>query len=584
MALREQDRVDESLAAFDKALALKPDFVDAYNNLGIAHRKQGRINEAIDSYQRALFYDANSASAYINLANILSKRIFLERNSNLLENISNLLDRGIFVRPNAISDAAISLLKLEPSLQRILKTSSIEKPGGSSIGFIYELCQQPLLLKLMSVCPITDVDLEKLFRGLRARLLFSIDKIPASEDILTFQSALALQCFTNEYIYDANEDEVNAIKKLETKVEYSFTQGDQPLHLFTLCLASYRSLNSYKWRDRLMVSSEIKDVAKRQVLEPEREEELKPTIPILEGNISEVSRRVKKQYEENPYPRWLQLGLPLRPLSVSEFAKTFNLLIYDDAIKAVEAPQILIAGCGTGQQSISTASTFKNSTVLSVDLSLPSLAYAKRKTEELGLQNIEYILGDILNLEEIGRRFDIIESVGVLHHMEDPMVGWKVLCNCLEQGGLMKIGLYSQLARDYIVKVRNEIKESKQEINDSTIRTLRNRAMNSAEDHHIQLRNFSDFYSLSEFRDLVFHVQEHRFNLPQIKNCLAELDLKFCGFEQPPLIGQFKRMYPDDGSLLDLNKWHAFEENNPHAFSGMYQFWCQKNKLAGFTK
>ena len=117
---------------------------------------------------------------------------------------------------------------------------------------------------------------------------------------------------------------------------------------------------------------------------------------------------------------------------------------------------------------------------------------------------------------------------------------------------------------------------SKQEINDSTIRTLRNRAMNSAEDHHIQLRNFSDFYSLSEFRDLVFHVQEHRFNLPQIKNCLAELDLKFCGFEQPPFIEQFKRMYSDDGSLLDLNKWHAFEEDNPHAFSGMYQFWCQK--------
>ena len=29
--------------------------------------------------------------------------------------------------------------------------------------------------------------------------------------------------------------------------------------------------------------------------------------------------------------------------------------------------------------------------------------------------------------------------------------------------------------------------------------------------------------------------------------------------------------------LYNLNKWKKFEEDNPTTFSGMYQFWCQKD-------
>ena len=52
-----------------------------------------------------------------------------------------------------------------------------------------------------------------------------------------------------------------------------------------------------------------------------------------------------------------------------------------------------------------------------VDLSFSSLAYAKRKTDELGSVNIDYLQADILNLRQMGKEFDIIESAGVLHHM-----------------------------------------------------------------------------------------------------------------------------------------------------------------------
>ena len=86
----------------------------------------------------------------------------------------------------------------------------------------------------------------------------------------------------------------------------------------------------------------------------------------------------------------------------------------------------------------------------------------------------------------------------------------------------------------------------------------------------------SDFFSLSEFRDLIFHVQEHRFTLPQIKNCLEKLGLKFCGFENEVAASNFRELYGIEADIYDFELWHQYEERNPQAFAGMYQFWCQK--------
>ena len=69
--------------------------------------------------------------------------------------------------------------------------------------------------------------------------------------------------------------------------------------------------------------------------------------------------------------------------------------------------------------------------MLAIDLSLSSLAYAKRQTEELGITSIKYMQGDILKLKKLDKQFDIIESVGVLHHMDNPMDGWTALVDCL---------------------------------------------------------------------------------------------------------------------------------------------------------
>ena len=140
----------------------------------------------------------------------------------------------------------------------------------------------------------------------------------------------------------------------------------------------------------------------------------------------------------------------------------------------------------------------------------------------------------------------------------------------------MKIGLYSELARQHIVEIRREISKGSIRSNDTAMKSFRAMVMTSNQNQHKQILDFSDFYSLSELKDLLFHVQEHRFTIPQIRDYLFELGLKFCGFEADKTVQHFKLTNTNRGDPYNLDKWHTYEEDNPSAFAAMYQFWCQK--------
>ena len=183
-----------------------------------------------------------------------------------------------------------------------------------------------------------------------------------------------------------------------------------------------------------------------------------------------------------------------------------------------------------------------------------------------------------MDLVKLDKKFDIIESSGVLHHMNDPMTGWSALTECLKPGGLMKIGLYSELARQHIIEIREEITQSGSGSSTTEMQSFRTMVMQSNKKRHKTILNFSDFYSLSELKDLLFHVQEHRFSILKIKNCLGELGLKFCGFGTNKIVQNFKLTNPNKEDPYNLDKWQTYEEANPKIFVGMYQFWCQKEQ------
>jgi SAM-dependent methyltransferase len=239
---------------------------------------------------------------------------------------------------------------------------------------------------------------------------------------------------------------------------------------------------------------------------------------------------------------------------------------------------ILVAGCGTGQHSITFAQSYPGAKVLAIDLSIASLSYAREKTRAMGLDNIEYAQADILELGSLGRTFDVISSGGVLHHLADMEKGWRALLPLLRPDGCMHVGLYSELARRSVVAGQrfmtdrgfqaSDIRRARQELIDAS----------GADPSLKAVLEFPDFYSTSDCRDLLFHVQESRCTVPQIARFLDENHLEFLGFSvSDKTLQQFRARFSRQNEAR-LNCWHEFETDNPETFRGMYKFWVQKRR------
>ena len=89
-----------------------------------------------------------------------------------------------------------------------------------------------------------------------------------------------------------------------------------------LCILSYNSLKSISWLDISLYHKDLIEIYKRQVIEPEKKIRLKDIL-IINNDINDTSK-VKKQYEESPYPRWINLSLPSIPKSLFDYSKEKN--------------------------------------------------------------------------------------------------------------------------------------------------------------------------------------------------------------------------------------------------------------------
>ena len=225
------------------------------------------------------------------------------------------------------------------------------------------------------------------------------------------------------------------------------------------------------------------------------------------------------------------------------------------------------------------ASMDKDIKITAIDISKTSLAYGKRMAEKLNINNISWAQADILKLDDIKKKFDAIESIGVIHHMKDPKKGFEYLSRRLKKNGLLKLGLYSRYFRqgrlnkikEYILKknLPHEI-ESVRKIRKYVFENLKN-------PDYLPLSRMPDYYTTSSFRDLLMHHQELDFTIPEIQEMIED-KYKFIGFTflSNQRFENYIKKFPDDKFLNNLNNWNTYEKENPDFFSGMYQFWLQK--------
>jgi hypothetical protein len=136
------------------------------------------------------------------------------------------------------------------------------------------------------------------------------------------------------------------------------------------------------------------------------------------------------------------------------------------------------------------------------------------------------------------------------------------------------VGLYSESGRRAVVRARELIATEGFAPDAAGIRACRAAIRARSGDALLAtLARNEDFFSMSGCRDLLFHVQEHRFSLAQIEAMIGRLGLRFLGFEFPDSGATLLRYQARFKDPLDLKSWHRFEMEFPDSFSRMYQFW-----------
>ncbi|MDP6952558.1 MAG: class I SAM-dependent methyltransferase [Alphaproteobacteria bacterium] len=507
-----------------------------------------RPAEAIAAYSRALARDRKLDAAAQRLAVLLESHGAVSPDTlDRRGLIAGLNHPGI--DPQPLARAGFAWLKNHGALAAPIARGRAEGWAAAAETLLSrrndEALADPLLLTCLEQGSNADSEIELLLTALRRALSLN-PALVERKTARAFACALARQARFCDYVWYADTQERDADANGLLQALYSLPAAgiDARPRAFALMLAEAHS-------------------------EAEAERKLAADMPTLGALSDATSGAVAAQYEANPYPRWQRLTRP-RPGAYAQDMAHFV------GAAPPRNPEMLIAGCGTGQQAIAAALGYgEQARITALDLSRASLAYGARRARDYDVDRIRFIQGDILEAAKLGRRFAVIECIGVLHHMADPLAGWRALAECLAPGGAMLIGLYSATARQEIAALRKEIASRGLDADPDTIRAFRHELMTDTEQRWEQTLSSPDFYGLNRCRDLLFHAHERPVTIPEIGAWLDELGLAFRGFALPEArIARFRLEHPEADPMRDLDAWAVFEATHPRTFAAMYQFWC----------
>lgn len=562
--------------SFRLALMADPGDVDALFGLGRAHLEAGATGEAALALLAALEGRPGDPAILLQLCR-LAERVAAEPAGIRLPGLPGPGALLALLAAERVDRQDFAFLVMAWLRQRSPLAPAFRLPASEAAAWLLSpegaaALADPVFLATLAGLVNVDPGLETMLVPLRRLILLERRQVPSA-----FLAALARQGANNEYVWPETAAETEALARLEADIARRGASG-RKLGAELGVLAAYRPLARMPGFAAFGTKAPITDPPLRALVEEMRKDaaataRILKTLPTLTPLSGMVSQAVARQYEENPYPRWLALAVPepgsRRPADLGG-----------------QDIDVLVAGSGTGKQAVRAALGYgPGARVLAVDLSRASLAYGVRMAGRYKVANLEFAQADILELGGLGRRFDIIECTGVLHHMADPLAGWRVLAGLLAPGGRMRVALYSRAARAPVAACREAIARRNLPATDESIRAFRAELLAGGGAAPELAALTSDMFALSAIRDLLFHVHEVTFTLPEIEACLDELGLVFDGFGLPEsLAARLLAEVGADPASATLADWHRVETLHPETFRRMYQFSCRKPESASATR
>ncbi len=234
------------------------------------------------------------------------------------------------------------------------------------------------------------------------------------------------------------------------------------------------------------------------------------------------------QYEGWPYPTWTRVTARRRTTLAAQVRE-----LDPDGPATAETPaDILIAGCGSGQQVALAAQEMPGERFTVIDISRASLGEAERRCTALGFTGIEY-------------RHPRSPRGGKASAGGSTRCGAPACCitcpirnaagrrwrACLKPGGIMHIMVYSRAARLRVRAIRRFLGPLvDRPVDDDLLRAVRRRVLTMPK---VAVPTGRDFYSLAGTHDLLLHRHEDPFTVPRIRQALDGLGLKLVRFQLP---------------------------------------------------
>lgn len=234
--------------------------------------------------------------------------------------------------------------------------------------------------------------------------------------------------------------------------------------------------------------------------------------------------------------------------------------------------RILDAGCGTGVGTEYLVHLNPQASVVGIDLSAGALQVAQERCHRSGANRVEFHHLSLYDAQKLEGEFDLINCVGVLHHLPDPIRGIQALAPKLAPGGLMHIFVYAELGRwevrlmqqaiallqgdrrgDYQdgVQVGRQVFESLPE----------NNRIVKREKERWSLENQRD----ANFADMYVHPQEIDYTIDSLFELIDASGLEFIGFSNPGywqldrLLGKNPELMERASGLSDREQYRLIE-------------------------
>ena len=236
--------------------------------------------------------------------------------------------------------------------------------------------------------------------------------------------------------------------------------------------------------------------------------------------------------------------------------------------------RILDAGCGTGVSTDYLCHLNPGAQILAVDISAGALAVARERLKRSGAEDQVDVLRQeqrsLLDLKGEGP-FDYINSVGVLHHLREPLAGLKALGSLLADTGLIHLFLYADGGRWEIHRTQSALCRLGAGSGAEGLRLGRELFQVLPEGNRLrqnyEQRWLIDTAADSNFADMYLHPQETSYDLRRLFGLIEAAGLQFAGFSNPA-IWDLSRLLSGElleraAMLPEREQWLLVEDLDP---------------------